>query len=288
MSLVVEQPGALSLVQDAGRPGLGHLGVTVSGAFDRTALRQVNALLGNAPGAPVIETLGGGLVLRAVTSHVIAVTGAAGPVTIDGDQVAYGRALRLRPGQRLAVGVPGAGVRTYIGVDGGLEVARELGSCATDTLAGLGPSALAPGDVLRTGPGHPAPGLVDVPPLGTSVDLTLDVVLGPRDDWFTPSGVRDLLERAWQVSPASDRIGVRLVGPTMERSRAAELPSEPCTRGSIQVAADGQPIVFGPDHPVTGGYPVIAVVVDAHTDRLAQARPGRIVRFRRVSTPARG
>ena len=97
-----------------------------------------------------------------------------------------------------------------------------------------------------------------------------------------PRPVRRLLESAWQVSPSSDRVGVRLTGPALERSRADELPSEPCIRGSIQVSADGQPIVFGPDHPVTGGYPVIAVVLDQHTDRLAQAAPGQVVRFRRV------
>ena len=158
----------------------------------------------------------------------------------------------------------------------------ELGSCSTDTLAGLGPAPLRAGDRLETGtPSHP-PDLEDVPPLGRSGDLTLDVALGPRDGWFTPAAVRRLLESAWQVSPASDRVGVRLTGPALERSRTDELPSEPCIRGSIQVSTDGQPIVFGPDHPVTGGYPVIAVVLDRHTDRLAQVAPGQVVRFRRV------
>ena len=135
----------------------------------------------------------------------------------------------------------------------------------------------------RSGPRVTHPDLEDIPPLGRSGDLTLDVALGPRDDWFTEGAVRLLLESAWQVSPASDRVGVRLTGPTLERSRTDELPSEPCVRGSIQVSADGQPIVFGPDHPVTGGYPVIAVVLDRHTDHLGQAAPGQVVRFSRVA-----
>jgi allophanate hydrolase subunit 2 len=138
------------------------------------------------------------------------------------------------------------------------------------------------GDRIEVGPPSHPPDLEDVPPIARTGELTLDVALGPRDDWFTPSAIRRLLEAPWQVSPASDRVGVRLTGPVLERSRTTELPSEPCLRGSIQVSADGQPIVFGPDHPVTGGYPVVAVVLDRHTDRLAQAAPGQIVRFRRM------
>ncbi|MDX6277577.1 MAG: hypothetical protein QOJ72_1705 [Nocardioidaceae bacterium] len=285
MTLVVEQPGLLSLVQDRGRPNLGDLGVSPSGAFDRTALRQVNVLLGNDLADAAIEVLGGGLLLRAEEATVCAITGGVGPITVDGDPAPYGRALRLQPGQRLAIGPPTSGLRTYLGVLGGLSITAELGSCSSDTLAGLGPAPLKAGDRLDTGPHHPVPDLEDIPPLGRTGELTLDVIVGPRDDWFAADSVRQLLESRWEVGSASDRIGVRLSGPTLERTRSEELPSEPCVRGSIQVTADGQPIVFGPDHPVTGGYPVIAVVVDAHTDRLAQARPGQAVRFRRRPTP---
>lgn len=284
MTLVVEQPGLLSLVQDRGRPELGHLGVSPSGAFDRSAARQANALLGNDPTTAVIEVLGGGLVLLAEESTVCAVTGAVGPITLDGATGPYGRAFRLQAGQRLAIGPPATGLRTYVGVLGGFDVAGELGSSSTDTLANLGPPPLAIGDRLDIGQSHPLPELEDLPPLGRAGELTLDVVLGPRDDWFTAGAVRLLLESRWEVGSASNRIGVRLTGPTLERSEPGELPSEPCIRGSIQVTADGQPIVFGPDHPVTGGYPVIAVVTDAHTDRLAQAAPGQPLRFRRRPT----
>lgn len=281
MTLLVDDPGLLSLVQDGGRPGRGHLGVSVSGAFDRGALRQVNSVLGNPVGAAGIEVLGGGLVLRAMTRHVVAVTGSAGAITIDGRPAAYGRALHLAPGQPLRVGASGSGLRAYVGVAGGLDVPAELGSASTDTLSGLGPARLSAGVVLGVGPPTTPPDIEDVLPLTRSGDLVLDVVLGPRDDWFTDAAVRALLDEPWQVSAASDRVGVRLLGPVLDRLVTTELPSEPCVRGSIQVAADGQPIVFGPDHPVTGGYPVIAVVVDAHTDRLAQAAPGQVARFAR-------
>ncbi|MCW2749190.1 MAG: allophanate hydrolase [Aeromicrobium sp.] len=284
MTLLVEQPGLLSLIEDGGRPGRGHLGVSPSGAFDRTALRQANALLGNDPGAAVIELLGGGLVLRAEESTLCAVTGAVGPITLDGGSATYGRGLRMQPGQTLILGPPTTGLRTYVGVAGGFAVTGELGSSSTDTLAGLGPSALKAGDRLDIGPRRPLPDLEDIPPLGRVGDLTLDVIIGPRDDWFTADTVRLLLESRWEVGTASDRIGVRLSGSMLDRARSEELPSEPCIRGSIQVTADGQPIVFGPDHPVTGGYPVIAVVVNAHTDLLAQAAPGQSVRLRRRPT----
>lgn len=282
MSLTVIEPGLLSLVQDGGRPGLGHLGVSPSGAFDRDALRVANLLVGNAPQTAAVEALGGGLTLRADAAHVIAVAGAPCDVAVDGVQMSHGRAVHVAAGQILRVGSPVAGLRAYIGVAGGLVAPTELGSASTDTLAALGPEPLRAGDVLSTGIARPAPGLDDVPALIRSGDLTLDIVLGPRDDWFSAEAIRRLLENPWQVSAASNRIGVRLTGPRLDRARTEELSSEPCVRGSVQVAADGQPIVFGPDHPVTGGYPVIAVVIDAHTDLLAQARPGQIIRFRRI------
>lgn len=279
MTLLVESPGLLGLVQDLGRPGLGHLGVGRSGAFDRRALHQANALLGNRPSCAAIEVLGGGLVLRATTRHMVTVTGAVTDLAVDGARVAHGRALPLRPGAVLRLGPTTTGLRTYVGVAGGISAPAELGSLATDTLAGLGPAPLAAGDELAVGPASSVPDLPDVPALSTVGDLVVDVVLGPRDDWFTATALRLLLGSPWQVTPSSDRIGVRLAGPALERSVGGELASEPCVRGSIQVTADGQPIVLGPDHPVTGGYPVIAVLRDADVDRAAQVRPGQPVRI---------
>jgi allophanate hydrolase subunit 2 len=121
----------------------------------------------------------------------------------------------------------------------------------------------------------------DVPALITSGTTTVDVVMGPRDDWFTSRAAATFLRTGWTVSPMANRIGIRLDGPVLERSVQTELPSEPCVFGSVQVTSGGMPVVLGPDHPVTGGYPVIAVVIDAHLDRLAQLRPGEAVRFRR-------
>ena len=172
-------------------------------------------------------------------------------------------------------------MRVYLGDSGGFAARAELGSLSSDTLSGLGPPPLVAGQTVMTGAGRAIPALDDVPPLIRTGGVDVDVVLGPRDDWFTDESVRRLLDTPWTLSAASDRIGLRLDGPALERSVLAELPSEPVVRGSIQVTPAGQPVVFGPDHPVTGGYPVIAVVVDSHTDRLAQVRPGDSVRLHR-------
>lgn len=281
MSIRVVEPGALSLVQDLGRPGLGDLGVGPSGAFDRRALREANHLVGNTEGAAVVEALGGGLALVATAAHVVAVTGAAGPVTVDGAPVDSGRVLALRRGQVLRLGAPVLGLRWTVAVGGGITVPAVLSSRSTDTLAALGPSPLSAGAELAVGVPADAVSLEAYPAALAAGEVTVRVVLGPRDDWFTSAAVAALLSSPWRVDPVSDRIGVRLDGPPLARTRDGELESEPVLRGSIQVTTSGRPVVLGPDHPVTGGYPVIGVVVDADTDLLAQVRPGDVVRFRR-------
>lgn len=285
MSLVVVEPGPLTLVQDAGRPALGAQGVGAAGAFDRSAMRHLHALLGDPPDTAVLEVLGGGLTLRAEADHRLAVTGGIGPVHVDGEHVEHGRAFVARAGQDVVVGPVGLGLRAYVGIAGGVQVEPVLGSRSADTMSGLGPPRLAAGDVIDAGrPAHPLE-IEDVPALLTSGVTTVSAIPGPRDGWFTGAAVRTFFSTQWTVSARSDRIGIRLEGPSLERAVADELPSEPCVRGSVQVVSAGLPVVLGPDHPVTGGYPVIAVVLDDHVDRLAQARPGEIVRFTRKPSP---
>ena len=285
MSLLVIDPGPLTLVQDAGRPGLGAQGVGAAGAFDHAAMRQAHALLGDPPDAAVLEVLAGGLRLRAEADHRLAVTGGIGPIHVDGERVEHGRAFVVHEGQEVAIGPVQLGLRAYVGVAGGVDVDPVLGSRSADTMSGLGPAKLAAGDVLGVGtPAHAAE-IEDVPALLTSGATTVAAVPGPRDDWFTEDALRTFFSTAWTVSSRSDRIGVRLDGPALDRTVPDELPSEPCVRGSVQVVSAGMPVVLGPDHPVTGGYPVIAVVVDDHVDRLAQVRPGEVVRFTRMHAP---
>ena len=282
MSLSVVSPGMLTLIQDAGRPGFGSSGVGRSGAFDRAALRQANLLVGNPEDAPALEVLGGGLRLRATREHVLAVTGAVGPVAVGGHPVEHGRSCVVFADQEVTLGTFDVGLRAYLAVGGGVLADEVLGSASTDTLSGLGPAPVPAGAKLRCGmPSGPPPDAMDIPALIASGSTNVDVVLGPRDDWFTDAAVARLLASAWTVTPTSDRIGIRLDGPELERAREGEIPSEPCVFGSIQVTSAGLPVVLGPDHPVTGGYPVIAVVADHHLDRLAQLRPGEVLRFRR-------
>lgn len=281
-ALVVEAVGPLATVQDLGRPGHAALGVTTSGAADRSSLRLANRLVGNDEGAAGVEVLLGRVTLRA-TGHVrVAVTGAPASVTAAGRAAALCAPLDLRDGERLTVGSPVSGLRTYVAVAGGIAARRLFGSASTDPTSGLGPAPLEVGQRLEVGTSAPhGPTGADVAgPRSPAVGpLTLRVVLGPRDDWFTPEAVCRFLATTWRVTDEADRVGVRLDGPALERRVAAELPSEGVVRGAVQVPASGIPLVFGPDHPTTGGYPVIAVVVDDDTDALAQVRPGGAVRF---------
>jgi biotin-dependent carboxylase-like uncharacterized protein len=171
-----------------------------------------------------------------------------------------------------------------VAVRHGLRVATVLGSAARDTLAGLGPPPLNAGDVLDLADderGHPH---VDHAP-ARHVQGVIGVLPGPRKDWFDDAALSMLLSAAWTVSPTSDRVGVRLEGPALRRrDPATELPSEPMVTGALQVPPDGHPVLLGPDHPTTGGYPVIAVVMDSDLDRWAQVRPGDEVRFGTLHT----
>nr|WP_267489885.1 biotin-dependent carboxyltransferase family protein [Enemella evansiae] len=288
--LTVEHPGPQLLVEDLGRPGNARLGVTTSGAMDRGALRLANRLLGNAESRAGLEILLGGATLRAERDLLVALTGANVPIRIDGRPVAWGEPLRLTAGQVLEIGRPEHGVRCYLGVRGGVQAPEFLGSLAADPTTGLGPAPLAAGDTIAIGePGANPPHPVDTIPGSGGGEVLLPAVLGPRDDWFTPAAIDTLARAAWEVSGDANRVGVRLSGPVLERARDGELPSEGMVRGSVQVPASGQPIAFGPDHPTTGGYPVIAVIDDHATDLLGQARPGQTVRFqlRRARLSAR-
>ncbi|GAB2688593.1 biotin-dependent carboxyltransferase family protein [Saccharopolyspora gloriosae] len=284
----IVQPGPLATVQDLGRSGHAGIGVGVSGAADRSSLRLANRLVGNAEGAAAIETTFGGLLLRPDRDVTVAVTGADSPLTVDGRAEPVNTVLRVRAGASLRLGAPARGLRGYVAVRGGIDVEPVLGSRATDVLSGLGPPQLTAGTRLPVGPPPAEFPVVDQAPVRPvrDGDLELSVVLGPRADWFTEQAVSALLGEAFAASADLNRVGVRLDGPALPRARTEELPSEGMALGSLQVPPSGRPTLFLADHPVTGGYPVIAVVLAADVDRAAQARPGQRVRFRQV-TPAK-
>ncbi|MDL4815847.1 5-oxoprolinase subunit C family protein [Actinomadura opuntiae] len=279
----VVRPGPLATVQDLGRPGLAHLGVPHSGAADERALRLANRLVGNPESAACVEFTFGGGSLRFHKGAWVAVTGAPVPVRIDGRAYGANAPCHVRRGGVVELGTPASGLRSYLAVRGGITVDRVLGSRSTDLLSGLGPAPLASGDRLPTGPVTgldaitvdvaPAPSLPETP--------VLRVLPGPRSDWFTEDAMAALTSTPYEVSPDGNRVGVRLDGPPLTRSRDGELGSEGMVTGSIQVPPSGLPIVFLADHPTTGGYPVIAVLASASVPDAAQLRPGQRVRFRR-------
>ncbi|MDT7708972.1 MAG: hypothetical protein QOG20_4579 [Pseudonocardiales bacterium] len=277
--------GASALVQDLGRPGLAASGVGRSGAADRAALRLANRLVANPEDAAGVEVVFGGLSVRARQPLTVALAGAHAPADLDGRPMGHHAVLPLRRGQVLTLGVPPTGLRTYLAVRGGIAVEPVLGSRATDVLSGVGPAPLGPGDVLAVGPEPSAFPLIDVAPVAVppSGTVTLRAVLGPRAGWTGDPGA--LARTTWTASSRSDRVGMRLEGEPLRRLDRRELPSEGMVRGAVQVPPGGEPVLFLADHPVTGGYPVVAVVLDADVDRAAQVRPGQQVRFTLVPPP---
>jgi biotin-dependent carboxylase-like uncharacterized protein len=279
--LTVLTAGLLATVQDRGRPGWASIGVTRSGAADHAAAGLANRLLGNDPSAAVLEVTAGGLGVRAERTLLVAVTGAPAPVTVDGRPAPFDAPLTLRSGQVLALGLPPVGLRTYVGVRGGIDVPPVLGSRSTDTLSCLGPARLAPGDRLPVGTLVAEEPFVDVAAVrAPSSRPVLGVLPGPRRDWLAPGAWTALTGQDWTVTADSDRVGLRLSGPALERARTDELPSEGLVPGAVQVPPDGAPVLFLADHPVTGGYPVLAVVQTSDLPAAAQLRPGDVVRFR--------
>jgi biotin-dependent carboxylase-like uncharacterized protein len=266
--LEVLAAGPLTTVQDRGRPGWASIGVPPSGAVDPLALERGNRLVGNDPGAAALEATMVGPRLRFRAPALVALTGA----------VSRGR-FEVGAGEVLEVGPCHDGVRVYVSVRGGIDVEPVLGSRSSDLMSGLGPPPLADGDLLSIGPEpQNQPQELEPPPPQPSKPV-LRVLPGPRDDWFEPSALQALAADPWQVGLQSNRIGVRLEGPTLERARHDELLSEGLVTGAMQVPPSGQPILLLNDHPTTGGYPVIGVV---HADDLplaGQLRPGQRLRF---------
>ena len=281
MSLIVDAVGPQVLVQDLGRHGYASLAITTSGAMDRTSLALANRILGNPNDAAGLEVLMGGLAVRATQTVTVTVTGAPVAITAGGIPRPMNAPILLHPDDTLTLGAPTQGLRSYLGVRGGVDVPPVLGSRASDPTTLVGPAAVQVGDELPVGvtPAQPA-AAVDLTGVALQTDqLTLTGTWGPRADWFSADARRAFTSQPWQVSAEANRVGIRLTGGALDRAITDELPSEGLVRGAVQVPANGQPLVFSSDHPTTGGYPVIAVIDPASVDVLAQTRPGATVRF---------
>lgn len=296
-ALVVKDPGMQSMLEDLGRPGLGDLGVPASGAADHVSAAQANRMVGNESGATVIESLLGGLSVTARGHHVLALSGAPVDAAVSGQQgenpLPRDIPFALYDGETLTLGTPHTGLRTYLAVRGGFGGPTVLGSRSTDVLSRIGPEALTAGSVIEVRSaasrpvGRPEAPAVTLPEPGRPT--VLRVTTGPRGDWFTPAALETLTRQQWRVSSQSNRVGVRFETPedgrALERAITGELASEGVVTGSLQVPHSGVPVLFLADHPVTGGYPVIGVVVPEDLSLAAQLPPGSAVRFTLVDAP---
>ena len=281
VTLEVLRTGPLALVEDLGRPGMAHMGVTTSGAADRRAHTLANRLVANPGEHATVEVTFGGFSARVHGGDVtIAVTGADTDPAVNGVPFGTNSIHYARDGEVISLGAPHSGLRSYLAVRGGIDVAPVLGSRSYDVMSAIGPAPLRVGDVLPVGEHSTDFPELDQAPVGAIAPeiVQLRVVPGPRDDWFVDPDI--LVRTNWLVTNRSDRVGMRLVGMPQEHRRPdRQLPSEGATRGAIQVPPNGFPVILGPDHPVTGGYPVIGVVTDEDIDKLGQVRPGQTVRL---------
>ena len=273
-ALEVIAPGLWSAVCGAPRAGNAAFGAPPGGAMDLESLALGNEAVGNPRSAGALEMAVAGPELLARAGCVAVLSGAPCDARRDGVALPVGEPFTLAPGQRLAVGPIRAGVRAYLCVAGGLEPAAPAGM----------PRRLAAGDLLYR-EAAPGPARAGRPLLRIESEPMVRIVLGPQENRFAPEGIATLLESEFRVSSTSDRRGIRLEGPKLAFALAAtaEIPPEGTALGAIQVPPDGQPIVLGPDRPVTGGYAKAATVIAADFGRVAQARPGSGLRFRAVS-----
>jgi len=280
-TLEILRTGPLALVQDLGRTGLAHLGVTRSGAADRRAHTLANRLVANPDDWATVEIMFGGFTARVCDGSLdIAVTGADADPAVDGIPFGTNSIHHAKAGEIISLHTPEAGMRSYLAVRGGIDVEPVLGSRSFDVMSAIGPQPLQAGDVLPIGRHTDDYPELDQAPVAPIQDRILDlrVMPGPRDDWFADPDA--LVHTVWTASDRSDRVGMRLSGtPMRHRWPERQLPSEGATRGAIQVPPNGQPVILGPDHPVTGGYPVAGVIIDADIDKVAQVRPGQTVRL---------
>ncbi|HDS1746648.1 MULTISPECIES: biotin-dependent carboxyltransferase family protein [Pseudomonas] len=285
--LKIEASTALCQLQDAGRFGVRHLGVTQGGALDWVAMNWANWLLGNPLGAPVVEVALGGFTVVAEQDCILALAGADLDARVDDQPLAPWRSFALAKGQRLTLKQPKQGVRAYLAAPGGFEGEAVLGSCATVVREELGGTdgrgaALGKGQLLVFAGTQPA--LREVPEVlrpHYRQKPVLDLVMGAQIGDFSGMSLFEAFNRDWTLDSRGDRMGIRLLGPQLVY-QGAPMISEGIALGAVQVPPDGQPIVLLNDRQTIGGYPRLGALTPLALAQLAQCMPGAAVRFRAV------
>jgi biotin-dependent carboxylase-like uncharacterized protein len=280
--LRVFKPGPQSLLQDAGRWGWQHLGVSPAGPLDWHGAAWANHLLNNPWGTPLLEIALGGVELQAEVDTWVAVCGAQVPLSLDGRPQPLWTRLPLRQGQQLRLGFARSGQRAYLAVAGGFIATPVLGSVSVQLREGLG-QALQSGDLLACRPAHfshaasiPWPYLPNY-----AGKPLLRVITGGDAASFEEDQLQGFFAQTWQLSPHSDRMGARLLGTAVQPPvRQWSLGGG---RGAIQVPPDGQPIILQADHQSMGGYPLLGWLHPLDQGRLAQCPAHQPLRFTPVS-----
>jgi len=291
----VVTPGALTTVQDLGRPGYGSTGLPQGGAMDPTAVWRANALVGNAPDAAVLETVWTGLTLLALRTVTVAVAGAEGNCYVDSFRVPEGCSWLVRGGSTVRFEpLPGGRVagRIYLAVSGGFEVPDILGSRATylpASVGGYSGRALAAGDLLGSGQSKHEPVAVagrnwTRERRQTGHVTTLKIMRFAGVQKTTNRAFRHLLSNEWTVDERSDRMGTRLrsAGESHLQGRRHEQTSFGVVRGAVQLPPDGNPIILNADHQTTGGYPLLGAIAEVTWPHIASLVPGDRVRFEEI------
>ncbi|WP_027712721.1 5-oxoprolinase subunit PxpC [Dickeya chrysanthemi] len=283
--LKIIRAGLQTTVQDLGRPGWRRLGISQCGALDSPALKLANLLVGNDENAAALEITLGQLVVTFTTPCWIALSGADCHAALDGKTLWTGWCFAVQRGQTLRLRSPRNGMRSYLAVSGGIAVPDVLGSRSTDLTAGIGGLAgrpLAEGDELPLGVPRRLPSRsVGVKQLLFSNRIR--VLPGPEYQEFSEEARDDFWRTGWHLSPQSNRMGYRLLGPALKREKQREMMSHGLLPGVIQVPHNGKPIVLMADAQTTGGYPRIGCVIDADLYNMAQLRLGEPVHFVRCS-----
>lgn len=288
----VVRPGMLTTVQDAGRFGWQAHGVSASGPMDPFAFRMANALVGNDRRAAALEVTLVGPSLTFSDARLVAVSGALFDLSVDGAAVVSTHAFVVPAGATLKFGDRRRGARAYVAVAGGVDVPLLLASRATHLPSRLGGHqgrALVKGDRLPLGQARIAPSLHTHPlnaAVRTPADQRVRVMAGPDLEPFDPETLTLLQREPYVVDANSDRTGFRLTGSILARRTIDDQRSDVTTMGTIQVPADGQPIVLMADRQTTGGYPRVATVIAADIGVVGQAAPGDAVRFEVCSREA--
>lgn len=287
--LVLEKTLGFAQLQDRGRFGMRHLGVTQGGAMDWIAAGWANRLLGNDSDCAVLELPYGGVTLRCQKRSTLALTGADVQATLDSQPMTAWQSFAVSPGQTLTLGPPRSGARCYLAAPGGFRAPLVLNSRSEvqrEQLGGLrgDGSPLRPGDQLEFGSVRPAPAAVprqQIPDYSAAV--CLELILGAQIAQFSGQSLFDLFNRHWQMDHRADRMGLRLLGPVL-RYQGPPIISEGIPLGAIQVPADGQPIILLNDRQTIGGYPRLGALTPTSVARLAQCAAGQQLRLKPTTT----